>query len=612
LCSIHFLIFSIVCREAEEAIAAGKDPATLIAQKAAAKVEQPAAAVAAPQPVPIAPPKSVVASNVKAAIINPIAKLAKDIPDKLPYQFDFIVNHPTGVTELDIDIIKLTAQYTAVNGRDFLANIAQREQRNPQFDFLKPTHMLFSYFTSLVDSYAKIVHPTPELQQRIISRTDPNKVYEYAVHRWGWTKAEKERKFREENEANQERLAFQQIDWSDFSIVEVIDFPEDELFEIPGLTNLALGNQQQVNQQSIPSATSSLSQIPPPPPPPPSFKGVSGGAAAKAPPAPPAPPKAVPMAEEEDDDDDEIKVVSNYQQRLGQTASTQPLMMIDPVSGKPIPLNQLEEHMRIQLLDPKWKEEQKRFQEKQKETGYAEGASIAGNLKLFARKRGDIFGQSTSGPESAAMIAQLEEQERKKNEEQSKVQWDGFFATMGTTQKLKELETSSDGQPPPPQMMMSSIGPSAMVPPPPMPMMMSSAGGSAMPGMPGFYPPPPPPPSGGGGGMMMMGGMPMPGGGMMGMPPPPPPAFGGYSVAPPPLPTGSGFMPVPPPGMPPAPVNSDESKAKKPRLESTCKKPPLLLLISPQFSSSLSSINSRRRIRCYVFRSLYGRNIRSE
>jgi splicing factor 3A subunit 1 len=32
-----------------------------------------------------------------------------------------------------------------------------REARNPQFDFLKPTHPLFTYFTQLVESYMNVV-----------------------------------------------------------------------------------------------------------------------------------------------------------------------------------------------------------------------------------------------------------------------------------------------------------------------------------------------------------------------------------------------------------------------------------------------------------------------
>lgn len=34
-----------------------------------------------------------------------------------------------------------------------------------------------------------------------------------------------------------------------------------------------------------------------------------------------------------------------------------------------IPVDKMSEHMRVQLLDPKWREEQKRFLDKQKETG---------------------------------------------------------------------------------------------------------------------------------------------------------------------------------------------------------------------------------------------------
>jgi hypothetical protein len=34
--------------------------------------------------------------------------------------------------------------------------------------------------------------------------------------------------------------------------------------------------------------------------------------------------------------------------------------MIDPVSGKAVPVDEVGEHMRIQFLDPRWREEQRR------------------------------------------------------------------------------------------------------------------------------------------------------------------------------------------------------------------------------------------------------------
>merc|ERR1712187_908004 len=73
---------------------------------------------------------------------------------KPPPPDQYIVNHPF-IAPMDMDIIKLTAQFVARNGQKFLIGLTQRESRNPQFDFLKPTHALFGYFTSRVDAYTK-------------------------------------------------------------------------------------------------------------------------------------------------------------------------------------------------------------------------------------------------------------------------------------------------------------------------------------------------------------------------------------------------------------------------------------------------------------------------
>jgi splicing factor 3A subunit 1 len=63
------------------------------------------------------------------------------------------------LANVDTDVIKLTAQFVARNGQKFLQGLTEREQRNPQFDFLKPTHGLFGYFTQLVESYSKVLIP---------------------------------------------------------------------------------------------------------------------------------------------------------------------------------------------------------------------------------------------------------------------------------------------------------------------------------------------------------------------------------------------------------------------------------------------------------------------
>ena len=55
-----------------------------------------------------------------------------------------------------LDVVKLTAQFVARNGRQFLTQLMNREQRNYQFDFLRPQHSLFQYFTRLLEQYTKV------------------------------------------------------------------------------------------------------------------------------------------------------------------------------------------------------------------------------------------------------------------------------------------------------------------------------------------------------------------------------------------------------------------------------------------------------------------------
>lgn len=65
------------------------------------------------------------------------------------------------------DILKLTAQFVARNGRQFMTALSQREQRNYQFDFLRPNHSLFNYFTKLVEQYTKVLIPPKNLNEKL-------------------------------------------------------------------------------------------------------------------------------------------------------------------------------------------------------------------------------------------------------------------------------------------------------------------------------------------------------------------------------------------------------------------------------------------------------------
>lgn len=59
--------------------------------------------------------------------------------------------------------MKLTAQFVARNGRQFLVNLMNREQRNYQFDFLRPQHSLYPYFLKLIEQYTKVYMGVSEI-----------------------------------------------------------------------------------------------------------------------------------------------------------------------------------------------------------------------------------------------------------------------------------------------------------------------------------------------------------------------------------------------------------------------------------------------------------------
>merc|ERR1719473_952441 len=105
-----------------------------------------------------------------------------------------------------MDIVKLTAQFVARNGQKFLIGLTQRESRNPQFDFLKPTHALFGYFTSLVDAYTKCLMPNKdEIEKLKKCATSTTEIIERAQGRFAWDEQELKEAQSQEEASKEER-----------------------------------------------------------------------------------------------------------------------------------------------------------------------------------------------------------------------------------------------------------------------------------------------------------------------------------------------------------------------------------------------------------------------
>ena len=168
-------------------------------------------------------------------------------PDKpkgpaAPPDFHFSARMPN-ISAQDLEVVKLTALFVAKNGRSFMTTLSQRETRNYQFDFLRPQHSLYQFFSRLVDQYTLLLQSATadsEKAKRIRMRDleenakDKFHILDRAKQRAEWVKFQEEQKQKKEEEAEREKLEYAQIDWHDFVVVETVLFDEtDDQQDLP-------------------------------------------------------------------------------------------------------------------------------------------------------------------------------------------------------------------------------------------------------------------------------------------------------------------------------------------------------------------------------------------
>ena len=132
-------------------------------------------------------------------------------------QEQYTIALPDGIAAFDLDVIKLTAQFVARNGKSFLTGLTSREHMNPQacvpapgvggcmargatsdarvvppqFNFLKPTHSMFTFFTALADAYSKVLMPSKSLSKRLQGdAADRSAVLDRCLKRLEWERTQ--------------------------------------------------------------------------------------------------------------------------------------------------------------------------------------------------------------------------------------------------------------------------------------------------------------------------------------------------------------------------------------------------------------------------------------
>ena len=113
------------------------------------------------------------------------------------------------------------------------------------------------------------------------------------------------------------------------------------------------------------------------------------------------------------------------------------------ICGQQVPVNELQEHMRIELLDPRWKSQRDALEARKAQASELQrGANVVSSLKNLARTRTDIFGAEAD--EERRKIE--EEEERRKRREREKVVWDGHTATKANTLDKYSTNVNFDEQ----------------------------------------------------------------------------------------------------------------------------------------------------------------------
>jgi len=348
------------------------------------------------------------------------------------------------LSALDLDIIKLTAQSVARNGDAFRAGLAQREVRNPLFDFMKLGHPAFHFFQTLVQSYTACLLPPREALDKLKITTN-GEVLERVLKDVEWRRYQESTSEAALEREKKEREARAVIDWHKFVIVETIDFDDEE--EMPAPQELGKGEEEEEEKPDVVDHAAELDEGP-------------------------------------------INVRKDYKPSLPGSMARRQLAKC-PVCGQEMPVDELDEHMRMELMDRN-NMQNNRKQEAAK-SALAPALDIHRHLAALKDHRTDIFGDE-------AELAIGKSASNADANRPAASGWDGHNATaqMATAQALRADPTpapvpaggslltkrSAPEQPtvPQKQQQQPSQQQQFMGQPPGMP---SQFGG---PGMPGFQP----------------------------------------------------------------------------------------------------------------------------
>ncbi|KAG8883112.1 SF3a splicing factor complex subunit [Tulasnella sp. 331] len=371
------------------------------------------------------------------------------IPKEPPAQ-EFVLDKPP-LSALDHDVLKLTALFAARQGPSFITQLTAREGRNYQFDFIRPNHSLFGHFNRILDQYTKILIPPPETLERLAELKGNQgrwKLLEGARQRAEWEQYRREREKKRNDDQEAEKQAFAEIDWHDFAIVQTIDFTAaDASSELPPPMSIAEVESMTLAQKKM--AAMIMDDTAPEVE---AIRAAQAAADAEEEDADMADDTAAEAATQADakkqrEEEEEagraravqamssapMKVRKDYVPKsLAARNAAKTAMTTCTICGQQVPVDELDEHMRIELLDPRWKTQRDALEARRATANEQQlGANVVTSLKQLAR----VFNDDES---DEAARKRIEAENDIRSKEKLKIAWDGFTATKeGTVNKYQ-------------------------------------------------------------------------------------------------------------------------------------------------------------------------------
>jgi len=263
-------------------------------------------------------------------------KEAYDGPIEKPQPEMWVIEKPVPLLALQDDVIKLSAQFVARNGRVFQNGLMNREQKNPLFGFLQPYHPHHQYFKKLVQSYTKCLLPEKGTLEKLLATSkDKQGIIKKLMQRVYYERAQRKSDEQKKKEEDAERSAMAMIDWHEFVVVQTIEYEDDD--------------------DTVPPEQETVTNKKQPPPP-------KTNANNNVPIQIITEPDDMSVEDVEEEYTSNLKVRSDYVPRsqLPNYVPQPDDIKFKTASGQSVPVDHIKEHIKAKLIDPNVIEKKKK------------------------------------------------------------------------------------------------------------------------------------------------------------------------------------------------------------------------------------------------------------